>query len=114
MATLVTSDSPDMEIVTELRQLAFEGAELDQMVAHVQQRLGFSPDFIVPVFAYFCRAFSLPLIEVLPLREYSETRGVPELECLLIKIRQAARAAHSQDRDRTGKKAIAASSDEKQ
>jgi transposase-like protein len=93
MATSVTSDSLDMEIIAELRQLASKRAGLDHMVTRVQQRLGFSPEFIVPVFAYFCRAFSLPLVELLPLREYSDTRDVPELEDLLSKIRQAELAA---------------------
>ena len=83
------------EVIAELRQLALEGAGLNQMVQHVQQRLGFAPDFIVPVLPYFCKAFVLPLVEVLPLRDYSKNRDVPELESLLSKIRQAASVGDS-------------------
>src|ERR1019366_3400012 len=93
MAAVIIPDSLDREVLAELRQLAVEGAGLNQMVSRVQERLGFVPEFIVPVFPYFCTAFSLPLKEVLPLREYSKNRDVPELQGLLTKIRQAEIAA---------------------
>ena len=87
MAAAVMPELFDSEVIAELKQLALDGAGLNQMVKHVQQRLGFAPDFIVPVFPYFCRAFNLPLVEVLPLREYSKNRDVPALNGLLEKIR---------------------------
>ena len=90
MAATVMPELFDREVIAELRQLASDGAGLNQMVEHVQRRLGFAPDFIVPVFPYFCRAFGLPLKEVLPLREYSGNRDVPELQGILDKIRAAA------------------------
>ena len=89
MAAVVLPESLDREILGELRRLASQGAGLNDMVKHVQDRLGFAPDFIVPVLPCFCRAFSLPLREVLPLREYSN-RDIPELQGLLEMIRNAA------------------------
>jgi hypothetical protein len=92
MAAAVFPESLDGEVIAELRQLALEGAGLNQLVGHVQQRLRFDPEFIVPVFPYFCRAFGLPLVEILPLREYSKDRDIPELQGVLDKIRTAAAA----------------------
>ena len=89
MAAVVLPESLDREILAELRRMASQGAGLNDMVKNVQQRLGFAPDYIVPVFPYFCRAFSLPLVEVLPLREYSN-KDIPELQGLLDMIRNAA------------------------
>lgn len=89
MAAVVLPESLNREILAELRRLALQGAGLNDMVKHVQLRLGFAPDFIVPVFPYFCRAFSLPLVEVLPLREYSNSDS-PELQGLLNRIRTVA------------------------
>ncbi len=89
MAAVVMPELLDKEVLAELRDLALHGAGLNQMVKQVQQRLGFAADFIVPVLPYFCRAFSLPLVDVLPLREYSKNRDVPELQGLLNKIRNA-------------------------
>jgi hypothetical protein len=89
MAAVVLPESLNREILAELRRMASQGAGLNDMVKNVQQRLGFAPDYIVPVFPYFCRAFSLPLVEVLPLREYSN-RDNPELQGLLDMIRNAA------------------------
>ena len=89
MAAVVMPDSLNQEVLAELRRLAAHGTGLNEMVTHVQQRLGFAPDFIVPVFPYFCRAFSLPLVEVLPLREFSN-KDAPELQDLLDMIRNAA------------------------
>ena|ERR1019366_7543095 len=99
MAAVVMPESHDSEVIAELRQLALESAGLNQMVGHVQRRLGFAPDFIVPVLPYFCKAFVLPLVEVLPLREYSKNRDVPALAGLLNKIRQAASVSASQQRE---------------
>ena len=100
MAAVIMPESLDIEVVAELRQLALGNAGLNQMVRHVQQRLGFAPDFIVPVLPYFCKAFFLPLVEVLPLREYSKNRDVPALEGLLSKIRQKVAVGVSQDQEK--------------
>ena len=97
MAAVVMPDALDREIVVQLRHLALEGAGLNQMVNHVQERLGFGSDFIVPVLPYFCRAFDLPLVEILPLREYSRNRDVPALQGVLDKIRKNAVAASTEN-----------------
>jgi hypothetical protein len=88
MAAVTTGETLDMAFVDRLRHLASQGAGLDQMVSEVQAGLGFSPNFIVPVLGYFCQAFSLPLIDVLPLREWVETKDNQQIEKLLTRIKE--------------------------
>jgi hypothetical protein len=88
MATLIESQPLNEELVAQLRQLASEGASLERMVDHVQGSLGFPKSFTVPVLPYFCRAFELPLREVLPLREWIVDRDDREVERLRAKIRE--------------------------
>jgi hypothetical protein len=87
MATLIESQPLNEELVAQLRQMASEGASLEQMVDLVQGSLGFAKSFTIPVFPYFCRAFKLPLREVLPLREWVVDRDDREVENLRAKIR---------------------------
>jgi hypothetical protein len=58
------------------------------MVAEVQTSLGFSPDFVVPVLGYFCKAFSLPLVDVVPLREWMETKDDRLVDKLMSRIKE--------------------------
>lgn len=87
MAAVVKPEPLNAELVAQLCDLASAGASLEKMVHHVQERLGFSCAFVVPVLPYFCAAFSLPLREVLPLREWIEDRDDREVGHLLAKIR---------------------------
>jgi hypothetical protein len=88
MAAVVESEPLNAELVAELGELGSSGASLEKMVDHVQARLGFSKSFVVPVLPYFCAAFSLPLREVLPLREWITDRDDREVEGLVAKIRR--------------------------
>jgi hypothetical protein len=88
MATLIKSEPLNEELVAQLRQLASTGTSLEQMVDYVQGSLGFPKLLTVPVLPYFCRAFELPLIEVLPLREWIVDRDDREVEQLRAKIRE--------------------------
>ena len=87
MATLIKSEPLKEEVIAQLRHLAFEDSSLGHMVDYVQESLGFSKSFTVPVLPYFCRAFALPLREVLPLREWITDRDDREVEGLVAKIR---------------------------
>jgi hypothetical protein len=88
MAGVVKNEPLNAELVVELREMGFAGASLVKMVDHVQGRLGFANSFVVPVLPYFCAAFSLPLREVLPLREWITDRDDREIEGLAAKIRR--------------------------
>jgi len=85
MAVLETPGTLRKETVAGLRAMAEGGAGLAQMVQFAQAELGFGRPFVVPVLAYFCEAFSLPLRDVLPLREWCET-GDPETEAQLLTL----------------------------
>ena len=93
MAAIATPEILDQKILARLQMQASEGADLETMMRCVQEDLGFSPEFVVPVFAYFCKAFSLPLLEFLPLREWIETNDNSLISGLLAKIKE-----HSTDR----------------
>ncbi len=58
------------DVIREMRQLAFEGADVPQLVRTVQTRLGYKEDAFMPILWYFTAAFCLPLPLVLPLREW--------------------------------------------
>lgn len=61
------------EMLHEMREMAESGADVRTMAFYVQDKLGVERTAIIPVLAYFCTAFSLPLIEVLPIREWLGT-----------------------------------------
>src|SRR5476651_1722902 len=88
MAAVVKNEPLNAELVAELCELGLTGASLAKMVDHVQTRIGFAKPFVVPVLPYFCTAFSLPLREVLPLREWITDRDDREVEGLVAKIRR--------------------------
>lgn len=99
MAAVVKPEPLNAEVISQLCQLGAEGASLETMVRHVQESLGFTKSFVVPVLPYFCAAFSLPLREVLPLREWIEDRDDREVEQLLTKIREYKLEAAAQAHD---------------
>jgi hypothetical protein len=74
------------EIVDKLRELAGKRASLAAMVEFVKAELGHSEVYVVPLMSYFCRAFSLPLRDVLPLREWVNSRDDDSVATLLERI----------------------------
>jgi hypothetical protein len=101
MAALATTETLDRNILARLRKQAAEGTDLETMVRSTLDDLGYPSDFVVPAFAYFCKAFSLPLIAVLPLREWMETKD----DKLVVELWEKIKAE---------KKTAAVSSNEKQ
>lgn len=89
-----TPDNVDKEIVCRLRQLARQGATLEQMVLEVRAKLGFSPDslgdplFIMPVQCYFCEAFDLRLSDVETLEKWVRTKEDQLVQELISVIRE--------------------------
>jgi hypothetical protein len=76
------------DILRGLQTMAKRGRSLNEMVGYIQKELDFSEDFIVPVLGYFCQAFSLPLKEVLPLREWVGTHDDQSVAPLLAHLRE--------------------------
>jgi len=98
MAALADRTEFNRDILAQLRQMVGHAADLQQMVHYVQDELGFSREFIVPVIGYFCQAFRLPLREMLPLREWWES-GAPHGDVdrgLLEKISRVASGADAE------------------
>ena len=75
------------EILRGLKGLAAERASVMEMIHYVQAELGFAKNFIVPVFPYFCEAFSLPLRDVLPLREWIGDQNDAVISGLLARLK---------------------------
>jgi len=88
VAIRTLEEEPKVEIVEELKAMARRRESLDEMIGYVQDRLGFTSDFVVPVMSYFCRAFSLPLRDILPLRELVQLHDDASIAKLLIRIRE--------------------------
>ena len=93
MAAIAMPDILDQKIIARLRTQASQGIDLETMVRSVQDELGFSHEYIVPVFAYFCKAFSLPLLDVLPLREWLETKDDNLIQALFVGISECSNRA---------------------
>jgi hypothetical protein len=85
---LAVTESLRQDIVDRLRAMAARRETVDEMVEYVQRELGFSKEFIVPVLPFFCRAFDLPLKEVLPLREWVANRSNEDATTLLSRIKE--------------------------
>lgn len=88
MATAMESGILRIDITEGLQTMAKRGRPLEEMVSFVQQELGHPQIMVVPVLAYFCQAFSLPLAEVLPLREWLTTHDDREISGLLTHLQQ--------------------------
>jgi len=84
----VQSVEPSLQggVVEKLREMATNRVSIESMVEFVRASLGNSEVWIVPAMAYFCRAFSLPLREVLPLREWVESHDDESIATLLARI----------------------------
>lgn len=83
MAVVQNEQSIRFDVIEHLRSMAGRGVGLSEMVRNVQRELGYAEEMLVPVMAYFCRAFELPLRTVLPLREWPANRDDPEIAPLL-------------------------------
>lgn len=78
------------EIVRELREGARQGASVRELVQIIRCRMGCKNDAIIPVLSGFVHAFRLPLIKVLPLREWLGSDNDEEIDSLLLpEIRSA-------------------------
>jgi len=76
------------DVLCGLQAMAKRGQSLNEMVGYIQRELGFSKDFVIPVLGYLCQAFSLPLKEVLPLREWVDTHDDQSVAPLLAHLRE--------------------------
>lgn len=77
-------------LIRELRDTARRPTSVRELTNVIQTRLGFSNDAVIPVLAGFCHAFRLPLIKVLPIREWIGTANDAEIDALILpEIEQA-------------------------
>jgi hypothetical protein len=67
-----------------MQRMAANGATVRQLVQTIQAQLGFRPDAIVPLLWYFTQAFGLPLVTVLPIREWLGTDRDEEINQLIL------------------------------
>jgi len=81
------SDELREDILNEMRDMADRGTEVRGLTELVQRRLDLKPDSLIPVLAYFCRAFYVSLHDILPLREWLDTDDDREInEIIMPKI----------------------------
>jgi len=82
------------EIDVRLREMAANGEPLTAMVDFVLSAIAIQLPHqevaTIPMLSYFCRAFSLPLRDVLPLREWITDRDNRDVEQLVAMIRETA------------------------
>lgn len=72
------------ELVRELREAALRGARVRDLAETIQQRLGCQENPIIPTLAAFVHAFRLPLLKVLPIREWLGTDRDEEIDALIL------------------------------
>jgi hypothetical protein len=61
------------DVVQKLRALAAGGGTVRDLVGLLRTELGIKEDALLPVLWYFMKAFTLPLGDVLPIREWLGT-----------------------------------------
>jgi hypothetical protein len=80
---MIEVDDPMRDnILSEMRDMVDGGTDVRGLTELLQQRLELKPDSVIPVMAYFCRAFCLPLYDILPIREWlgsDDDREINEL-----------------------------------
>jgi len=72
------------EMVRELRAAALEGATVRGLTEIIRERLGYEQTPTVPVLAAFVHAFGLPLLKVLPIREWIGSDRDEEIDGLIL------------------------------
>ncbi len=78
------SKRPDLQLIGELRALADRGTTVRGLAQTIQDRLNIQPDAILPILWYFKRAFALPLVTVLPIREWLGTDNDAEIDAVIL------------------------------
>jgi len=73
-------------VVERLQEMAADRRSLQSMVDFVKTEIGPSEVYVVPMMSYFCRAFSLPLRDILPLREWVDSHDNSSVSTLLSRI----------------------------
>jgi hypothetical protein len=61
------------DVVRTLREQAGRGGDVPDLVRTLRAEVGLADDALLPVLWYFMKAFSLPLGDVLPIREWFGT-----------------------------------------
>ncbi|MBL8795653.1 MAG: hypothetical protein JNM56_17240 [Planctomycetia bacterium] len=72
------------ELVRELREAALQGATVRGLTGIVRQHLGCRETPTIPLLGAFVHAFRLPLIKVLPIREWLGTDRDEEIDALIL------------------------------
>lgn len=84
--------STPVDLVVDLRQAARLGAKVSELVRLIHQRMGYKENVLIPVLAAFVDAFRLPLIKVLPIREWIGTNNDAEIDALILPEIEKARS----------------------
>ena len=58
------------ELLQEMRDMVDRGTNVRSLVSLLQSRLSLDDEAILPVLVYFRRAFSVSLLDILPIREW--------------------------------------------
>lgn len=58
------------DVLREMREMADRGTNVRSLVSVLQNRLSLDDEAIIPVLVYFRRAFSVSLVDILPIREW--------------------------------------------
>jgi hypothetical protein len=74
------------DVVDSLREMARRQSSVKSMVEFVNEKLAHSEVAIIPMMSYFCRAFSVPLRDVLPLREWVHSHDDETIAVLKARI----------------------------
>lgn len=72
------------DLVRELREIARRGTTVRELTQVIQDRVGCRNDAVIPILAGFVHAFKLPLIKVLPIREWLGTDKDDEINGLIL------------------------------
>ena len=84
MEQIIDDPGVKPEIVEAMRDLADQGMGVRGLVKCIQSRLGSREVQLLPTLWYFMKAFHLPLMDVLPIREWLGAANDSEIDALLL------------------------------
>jgi hypothetical protein len=88
---------PRADVLHDMRALAERGTTVRELTRLVQSRLGFDDTALIPVLSYFAKAFTLPLLDILPIREWLGTDQDKEIDALILPLINRNRDKWSQE-----------------
>lgn len=80
----IENPEPRQDLIREMREMAARGTSVRELCNLVRSRLDLGEQAVIDQLFYFTKAFRVPLLEVLPLREWLGTDNDAEIDAIIL------------------------------